>query len=157
MSNHTNPPPGLDEFLGRSPLTARARLLRKAGLGLGALLLLFGLYRLIFGHGAAPVRYDTTAVRRGNLSVAVSATGNLQPTNEVQVGSEISGLITEVLVDNNQTVRKGQVLARIDTSRLHDAILQARAQLKSAEAAVLQAHATEKLDRKSTRLNSSHT
>jgi HlyD family secretion protein len=141
------PPPstGLEEFLGRQALSPRVRRMRQAAMILAAILVLVGVYRLIFGHGATIVHYATTPARHGNLSVSVSATGNLQPTNEVQVGSETSGLVTEVLVDNNEAVKKGQVLARIDTARLQDTILQARAQLQSAQAVVLQAHATRQL------------
>jgi HlyD family secretion protein len=115
---------------------------RQVALVLVGLIVLFVAYRVFVARGAAPVSYATTAARRGNLSVSVSATGNLQPTNEVQVGSETSGLVTEVTVDNNEPVRKGQVLARIDTSRLEDSIRLAKAQLQSAEANVVQARAT---------------
>ena len=135
-------PPDLDAFLGRPPRSPLARRSRQAALVVAALLVIAGLYRLFFGHASADVKYATTPVRRGNLSVSVAATGNLQPTNEVQVGSETSGLVTEVFVDNNDTVTKHQVLAKIDTSRLQDTILQAQAQLQSAEASVVQARAT---------------
>jgi HlyD family secretion protein len=86
--------------------------------------------------------YATVPVQRGDLRVTVSATGNLQPTNEVEVGSELSGLVTEVNVDNNDQVKRGQVLARIDTARLQDSIAQSRAALQSAIANVAQAEAT---------------
>ena len=86
--------------------------------------------------------YATAPVQRGDLRVTVSATGNLQPTNKVEVGSELSGLVTEVNVDNNDVVAKGDVLARLDTSRLQDAIAQSRAALQSAQAGVAQAQAT---------------
>lgn len=84
----------------------------------------------------------TAEVIRGDLTVTVSATGTLQPTNQVDVGSEVSGLIESVLVDDNDHVRNGQVLARLDESRLSDAVVQARGALASAEARVLQASAS---------------
>lgn len=87
-------------------------------------------------------RYQTEVVTRGNLVVTVSATGNLQPTNQVDVGSEISGTIETILVDDNDRVRKGQVLARLDTSRLEDQVAKSRAALAAAEAQVLQTQAT---------------
>jgi len=71
----------------------------------------------------------------------VSATGNLQPTNEVDVGSEVSGLVETVLVDDNDRVKNGQVLARLDVSKLQDQVVNARAALASADARVLQAAA----------------
>src|SRR3546814_712034 len=72
----------------------------------------------------------------------VSATGNLKPINQVDVGSEQSGLITDVYVDVNDRVTKGQVLARLDTSRLIDTVNQSRAALAAAEAGVGEAQAT---------------
>jgi HlyD family secretion protein len=88
------------------------------------------------------VRYDTTPVARGNLTVTVSATGTLQPTNQVDVGSELSGIIEKVLVEDNDAVGAGQVIAQLDTARLKDAIASSRASLASARAGVLQAQAT---------------
>lgn len=88
--------------------------------------------------------YETELVTRGDLQVHVSATGTLQPTNTVDVGSELSGLIDAVFVDENDTVKKGQVLARLDTSRLQDAIAKSEAQLASAKARLAQSEATVK-------------
>jgi HlyD family secretion protein len=138
----TNPErSALDEFLGRQPASARVQLLRKAAPVVG--LLLAGLaFLYVTGRGSDRPTYSTTPVQRGELRVTVSATGNLQPTNEVEVGSELSGLVTEVNVDNNDQVKKGQVLARIDTARLQDTIAQSRASLQSAVANVAQAEAT---------------
>jgi len=74
--------------------------------------------------------------------VKVSATGNLQPTNQVDVGSELSGIVDQVLVDDNDRVKKGQVLARLDLSKLQDTVTKSRANLASAEAQVQQMQAT---------------
>jgi len=90
---------------------------------------------------AAP-RYLTEAAARGRLVVTVSATGNLQPTNKVDVGSELSGTIEAVLVDDNDRVKKGQPLARLDVSRLTDQVAKSRATLASAQARVQQTAAT---------------
>lgn len=86
--------------------------------------------------------YITDTVTVGQLVVKVSATGNLQPTNTVEVGSELSGIVDKVLVDDNDTVKQGQVLARLDLSRLQDAVAKSRASLVAAEAQVLQMQAT---------------
>lgn len=86
--------------------------------------------------------YVTDAVTRGNLVVTVSATGNLKPTNQVDVGSEISGTIETVLMDDNDQVTRGQVLARLDTSRLEDQVTMGGAALEAAQAQVLQMRAT---------------
>lgn len=92
--------------------------------------------------GEAEGGYATQKVRRGDLQVTVSATGNLQPTNQVEVGSEQSGLITQVFVDNNDRVTQGQPLARLDTARLQDAVTQAQAGLAAGQAQVATAQAT---------------
>ncbi|TVV69858.1 efflux RND transporter periplasmic adaptor subunit, partial [Sphingomonas solaris] len=131
----------LDDFLGAKPPSRRARYVKWGAVALAVLLVLWIAFRLLFG-GAEPVSYATQPVRRGGLTVSVSATGNLAPTNEVEVGSELSGLITQVFVDNNDRVRKGQVLARLDTARFQDEVNQNRAQLASAQAGVQQAEAT---------------
>ncbi len=89
-----------------------------------------------------PVQYKTEKVARGNLMVTVTATGNLEPTNQVDVGSELSGTIREVTVEENASVKIGQVLATLDTTKLDAQYLEAKAKLASADAGVLQARAT---------------
>ena len=130
----------LEEFLGApAPKPWYKRPLFILGIVLVAALI-FLLARCFSGPGEAG--YATETVRRGNMQVTVTATGNLQPTNEVQVGSEQSGLITQVFVDNNDRVTQGQPLARLDTARLQDALTQARAGLASSQAEVATAQAT---------------
>jgi len=64
------------------------------------------------------VEYVTNKAQRGDLSVVVSATGNLNPTNSVEIGIEVSGTIKEIYVDFNDQVEVGQVLAKLDTRKL---------------------------------------
>lgn len=94
------------------------------------------------GNDAKAVRYRTQPVVRGELVVTVSATGNLQPTNKVDIGSELSGTIEKVFVDDNDPVKKGQVLAQLDLSKLNDQVERSRSALASAQARVNQAGAT---------------
>jgi HlyD family secretion protein len=108
---------------------------------LGVLAFAGGYWLVSKGDADAP-RFATSAVARGNLTVTVSATGTLQPTNQVDVGSELSGTIERVLVDDNSVVKKGQELARLDVSKLRDQIADARAALLAAEASVAQNEAT---------------
>ena len=108
-------------------------LLLVAGVGLG----------LLARRGEAPAfSYRTQAATTGNLVVKISATGNLQPTNQVEVGSELSGIIDTVYVDDNDRVSKGQVLARLDLAKLEDAVARSRANLAAARAKVVEAQAT---------------
>jgi len=88
------------------------------------------------------VGYKTEQVRLGNLTVIVIATGTLQPTNKVDVGSELSGIIKSVEVDYNDKVKVGQILARLDTPKLEAQVTQSKAAMESAKAKVLQAQAT---------------
>ncbi len=93
-------------------------------------------------QGQSSVQYETQQAKRGNLTIIVTATGTLQPTNEVEVGSEQSGIVESVEVDYNDRVVVGQVLARLDTSKPDAQVTQAKAALESAKAKVLQAQAT---------------
>jgi len=90
------------------------------------------------------IQYKTQEVQIGNLTVIVTATGTLQPTNKVDVSSELSGIIKTVAVDYNDRVKVGQVLATLDTSKLEAQVMQSKAALESAKGKVLQAQATVK-------------
>lgn len=147
MTDTTNTEPNakpdkteLEDFLG----APAAKPWYKRPIFIGGIVVLLGLLYLLSRcfAGSGEGGYATEAVRRGNLQVTVTATGNLQPTHEVQVGSEQSGLVTQVFVDNNDRVTQGQALARLDTSRLQDAMTQAQAGLASAQAQVATAAAT---------------
>ncbi|HEY5754863.1 MAG TPA: efflux RND transporter periplasmic adaptor subunit [Steroidobacter sp.] len=98
-----------------------------------------------FGRsGAKAVTYTTQEVVKGDLTVTVTATGNLEPRNQVEIGSELSGIVDNVNVDVNAEVKTGQVLAKLNTTRLKAQVLQAESSLASAEARVLQAEASAK-------------
>jgi len=87
-------------------------------------------------------QYRTVKVERGDIRVAISATGTLSATSTVTVGSQISGQIIEVLADFNSQVKKGDVLARIDPSTYEAQIEQGNAQIAAARASLEQARAT---------------
>lgn len=133
----------LHETLGLDGRAVRRRRVLRWGLVAIAVAAAAGVY---LRYGTAETnggpRYATEPAQRGDLVVNVSATGNLQPTNKVDVGSELSGTIEAVMVDDNDRVRKGQVLARLDTARLRDQVAKSRAAVASAEARILQAQAT---------------
>src|SRR5919106_424382 len=97
-----------------------------------------GLWAYLYtqSRGNAP-RYRTARVERGPLTAAVSATGNLNAVTTVQVGSQISGQVKELLADFNTPVEKNQVIARIDPEIFQAKVGQAEADLQSSRAAVL--------------------
>lgn len=96
---------------------------------------------LSLAQPAGSIRYETAEVTRGEVIVTVTATGSVQPTTQVDVSSELSGALAEVLVDFNDRVEVGQVLARLDDTNLNDVVLTTRAQLQAAEASLKQAEA----------------
>lgn len=86
--------------------------------------------------------YITQKPKKDDLTMLVSATGYLTPTNTINLGSEVSGTIKSLYVDYNEQVKKGQVLAKLDQTKYMSALLRSRASLASAKAnlAVMQAH-----------------
>jgi HlyD family secretion protein len=132
------------KVLGTDPSSGRSRrrkrlLLAVAAVGIiGLTVLLLSWLRT----SGSKVDYITADVTRGVLTVTISATGNLAPINQVDVGSEVSGLVVSVNVDDNDKVTKGQLLAQIDLSKLNDEVARAKASLTSAEAKLAQTQAT---------------
>lgn len=105
----------------------------------GAALIIWGLWP---STEPRDVEYQTEEAKIGSLVVTISATGNLKPTNQIEVGSELSGIMDSVLVDENESVTRNQPLARLDTARLVDAVEQSKAVLAEREANVEQIRAT---------------
>ena len=97
---------------------------------------------LVVGSTATSTKYLTDPATRGALTVVVTATGSVQPTNQVDVSSELSGIVRNVLVDYNSPVKVGQVLAELDTDKLKATVDSSRAKLDAAKAKVAEAEAT---------------
>jgi HlyD family secretion protein len=136
-------PSDIEEFLG----TEKKRWWKRKVVWIPALLLVLGLigWSIMGGEEAGP-EYITEEVETRSLDLLVTATGNLRPTNQVEVGSEVSGRVDQVLVDVNDRVARGQVLALINTDVIDDQITQGRANLNAARAQVEQARATMDVD-----------
>lgn len=88
------------------------------------------------------VQWQTHHLDRGDMVLTATATGSLEPKSEVSVGAEISGLITQVMVDENDQVTEGEVLALFETDELEVALEQAEAQHALSWASVAEAEAT---------------
>jgi HlyD family secretion protein len=95
-------------------------------------------------RGDTAPRYRTTALDRGDLRVTISATGALKALSTVDIGSQVSGQILEVLVDFNERVSRDQVLARLDPANFEARLTQTRAALASARASLQEAQAAQK-------------
>ncbi len=142
QDNKTAPAASVASTLGLDkPASARHGKRRLIWIGLAvavaALLIVWGTHK-----NTAPIQYQTANAHRGALTVTVTATGNLQPTNQVDVGSELSGTVKSVAADFNDRVKVGQVLARLDTTKLEAQAAQSRAALVSAQAKLVQTQAT---------------
>jgi HlyD family secretion protein len=134
-----------DAFLGVKPVPWWKRQAKWLVLGLITVVAIGFLVRYF---AAVPAnQYVSQPVHRGELQVTVSATGRLAPVNQILVGSELSGLVTKVMVDVNNPVVAGQQLALIDPSRFADTVNQSAAQLRASQSAVALAQATLTQDR----------
>ena len=106
-----------------------------------AIVLAGALYAWWSGRESAP-EYRLAKIERGSITSAVSATGTVNPVTAVQVGSQVSGQIKELFADFNSEVKKGQVIARIDSDSFNLRVNQAMADLEAARATVLAQRAT---------------
>ena len=95
-----------------------------------------------FSADTARTEYVTQAATRSDLVIEVSATGTLQPLTQVDISSELSGIVRSVSAVENQEVKQGDVLATLDTSKLEVQIERAKASAKAAEAKVADAAVT---------------
>jgi len=134
--------PSVEEALGLNTRGARRR--RSGWLYVVAAVVIAaaGLGYWQFGGATAVVSYVAVPAKTGDITVEVSATGTLQPLIQVDISSELSGVVRSVAVDENQIVKKGDVLAELDTTRLAAQIDGAKASVKSAEAKVMEANTT---------------
>ena len=80
-----------------------------------------------------PGAYVSSAVKQMTISTTISATGTLDPVDQVEVGTQVSGDISKIYVDFNSSVKKGQVIAELDKSKLKATLTQAEIAYKSAE------------------------
>ena len=116
---------------------------RRLLLALLAAIALLAVIALLVGDKEEPTRYLTEQVDRGDIELSATSTGNLEPRRTVPVGAEVSGKVTEVLVEENEHVTQGQLLARIDLSRVDNERAQLRAQRAGALASVDRVRATQ--------------
>ena len=80
--------------------------------------------------------YETTIVEKGNISTTVTATGTIEPVTSVEVGTQVSGIVSKIYVDYNSEVKAGQVIAELDRTNLISTLESQRANLTSAESSL---------------------
>lgn len=77
--------------------------------------------------------YETAKVERATISNSVTATGTIEPVNKVEVGTQVSGIISKIYVDYNSIVKEGQVIAELDKINLESELASAKANLASSK------------------------
>ena len=132
----------LKNILNQAPRNLGAGKLKRWAILCGIVLSLIVLGKILMGDKDLGGHYVTETAVTGSLVVPVSASGTLQPTTSVDVGSEQSGTLAEVLVQENDHVKRGQLLAKLDLAKLQDAVNKSRAALAATEASVAQTKAT---------------
>lgn len=110
------------------------RILIFAIIGLAAVA---AVYWIFFNKGTKSViSYETAVVVRASISNTVTATGTIEPVKQVEVGTQVSGVIQKIYVDFNSIVKKGQLLAELDKTPLLAQLATAKADLESAASAL---------------------
>src|SRR3954452_5732287 len=105
----------------------------------GVLVVLFFLRR---GKGGGGENYRTEAVSRGNITMTVNATGTLSAVVTVQVGSQVSGIISKLYADFNSQVKQGQLLAELDPTPFQQTVEQRRADVTKSQVEVASSKVT---------------
>src|SRR6266571_1768259 len=108
---------------------------------LASVVIVVGLFVVLGLNRGTQVHHFTAKVTRGDIHDVVEATGTINSVITVQVGSQVSGTIAKLNADFNSRVRRGDIIAVIDSSILHGALLQAVADLENAKANVVAAEA----------------
>ncbi len=85
-------------------------------------------------HQLKPENFEMSQVTKGNLAYEVTATGTINPINTVTVGTQVSGIVEQVLADYNDDVKEGQVLALLDSSTLKEQMEKSEANYELAKA-----------------------
>ena len=106
------------------------------------LALIAGSIAIVRVRATSAVTYDTVPLARADFSQTVTATGTVDPQNTISIGSQESGIVSEIDVDYNSHVHKGQVLARLDPSTFQASLDSARAALAQAQGQAQAAAAT---------------
>lgn len=91
------------------------------------------LWILLSKENKTVLSLSTIVIKRGNVVNTVTATGTVEPIDQIDVGTQVSGVIKKIYVDFNDVVKKGQLLAELDRSTLKAQLLQSQASLFSAE------------------------
>ncbi|MNX50055.1 Macrolide export protein MacA [compost metagenome] len=89
-------------------------------------------YKYFFGTTTSEIKVETMKAKKGNVVTTVTATGTIEPITQVEVGTQVSGVVEKIYVDYNSVVKQGQLIAELDKTNLNAAVVQAQASYNSA-------------------------
>lgn len=89
-------------------------------------------YAYFSGTTASEIKVETMKAKIGNVITTVTATGTIEPITQVEVGTQVSGVVEKIYVDYNSVVKQGQLIAELDKTNLNAAVVQAQASYNSA-------------------------
>lgn len=107
---------------------------KKVIIGIVSLLIIGGLVWYFLGKTTNhKIIYDTVKVSRSNINQSITATGTVEPVTQVEVGTQVSGIVNKLYVDYNSEVKKGQVIAELDKTNLLNELASKRSTMANAK------------------------
>ncbi len=98
-----------------------------------ALSLMIAVLSMVACGKKTEVKYESSKVSKQNISTSITATGTIEPVTEVEVGTQVSGIIDKIYVDYNSVVKKGQLIAELDKTNLLSELSSAKSNMESAK------------------------
>ena len=89
-------------------------------------------YHFFFKEKPAIIVLQKEKVEKGDVTTEVTATGSVQPVDEIEVGTQVSGLVSKIYVDYNSQVKKGELIAELDKTNLQENVINAQANYNAA-------------------------
>ena len=92
----------------------------------------YGGYHFFFNEKPTMIVLQKEKVEKGDVTTEVTATGSVQPVDEIEVGTQVSGLVSKIYVDYNSQVKKGELIAELDKTNLQENVINAQANYNAA-------------------------
>ena len=92
----------------------------------------YGGYHFFFKEKPVIIVLQKEKVEKGDVTTEVTATGSVQPVDEIEVGTQVSGLVSKIYVDYNSQVKKGELIAELDKTNLQENVINAQANYNAA-------------------------
>lgn len=106
--------------------------IRNIGIGIGVIALIIILRSIFSSEEVIPVKMETIEATTGDIKAVITATGTIQPVKQVEVGTQVSGVVEKIYVDYNTRVKAGQLIAELDKTNLRASLAEAEASYKTA-------------------------